>query len=61
VFVKVRLQGRTGEKGVKFVPKGEGTVGTATVGVWKIRPIIRFRGGIVMMGGKGDSLTTETK
>jgi hypothetical protein len=51
----VRLQGGTGEKGVKFIPKGEGTVGTVTVGVWKIRG----RGGIVMMSGEGSVLTTK--
>ncbi len=57
MFDKVRLQGGTGGKGVKFIPKGEGTVETVTVGVWKIR----VRGGIVMMGGDGTVLTTETK
>jgi hypothetical protein len=53
----MRLQGGTGKKIVKFIPKGEGTVGTVTVDVWKRR----VRGGILMMGGEGDVMTTETK
>jgi len=57
VFGKVRLEDRTGEKDVKFIPEGEGTVGEVPVGVREIGG----RGGIEMMGGKGTVLTTETK
>jgi hypothetical protein len=42
---------------VKFIPEGEGTVGTEPIGVREIGG--RF--GIVMMGGEGTALTTETK
>jgi hypothetical protein len=57
VFGKVGLEDRTGEKDVKFIPEGEGTVGTVPVGVREIGD----RGGIVMMGGEGTVLTTETR
>jgi hypothetical protein len=54
VFGKVRLKGRTGEKDVKFIPEGEGTVGTTTFGV---REIGR-RGGNVCGRGLEDILQT---
>ncbi len=42
---------------MKIIPEGEGTVGTVPIGVREIGG----RGGIVMMGGEGTALTTETK
>jgi hypothetical protein len=57
VFGKVGLEDRTGKKDVKFIPEGEGTVGTVPIGVREKGD----RGGIVMMGREGTVLTTETK
>ncbi len=57
MFGKVGLEDRTGKKDVKFIPEGEGTVGTVPIVVQEIGD----RGGIVMMGGEGTVLTTGTK
>jgi hypothetical protein len=46
MFGKVRLKDRTGEKDVKFIPEGEGTVVTVTVDVREIGS----RGGVLVMG-----------
>ncbi len=46
VFSKVRLKDRTAEKDVKFIPEGEGTVGTVTVDVREVET----RGGVVVLG-----------
>ncbi len=51
------MEDRTGKKGVKFIPEGEGTVGTVPIDVREIGD----KGGIVMLGGEGTVLTTETK
>ena len=36
MFGKVGLEDRTGKKDVKFIPEGEGTVGTVPIGVREI-------------------------
>jgi hypothetical protein len=55
--VEARLKGRTGEKSVVFVTRGEGAMWSVTVEVWKVGG----RGGVEMVSRERAALTAETE